>query len=1518
VSGEPPAPETEKGAGASGADQDDVFVFPTSFSQRRLWFLDQMGMGSAYNIAQAGAFRLRGPLDADALERSLAEVVRRHEALRTTFAAADGEPVQVISPDQQAPLERVDLRRLPPDRREAEARRLADEQAVTAFDLARGPLLRPMLLQLDDEDHALLMTMHHIVSDGWSMGVLARELSALYAAFSSGGASPLPELPIQYADFAVWQRERLQGEELKRHLAYWESRLGGEPPAMQLPTDRPRLPVQTFRAAKHALAVPEELTRALHGLSREQGATLFMTLLAAFFVMLQRYTGEEDLVVGTPIANRTRPELEGLIGFFVNSLAIRAGLEGDPSFVELLARVRETCLGAYAHQDLPFERLVEELRPERDTGGNPFFQLVFALQNAPASPLELEGIEVGRLELGHHTVRFDLECHLWPEAGRLAGYILYDADLFDGTTIERMVGHWGRLLEAVVEGPECRLSELGMLGEAERRLLVEELSGREVAYERASSIHEVFERQARRRPGAVAVECGSARLTYGELSERSSRLAGRLRAMGVGAETPVGLCAGRSVEMVVATLAILKAGGAYVPLDPSYPAERLRYMIEDSGIEVVLADGETAGRLPETAAQVVRLDGALGEAEEIGEWESGAGAESLAYVMYTSGTTGEPKGVEVTHRNVMRLVRGADYVELGEEEVVLQLAPISFDAATFEIWAPLLNGGRLVVYPEERYSLAELGAAIQRHGVTTLWLTAPLFHQMVDDELEGLRGVRQLLAGGDVLSPERVRRVLEKLEGCVVVNGYGPTEGTTFTCCHRMEGVEDVGEPVPIGRPVANTRVYILDGRMAPVAVGVVGELWAGGDGVARGYRGAEELTAERFVEDPFVKGGRLYRTGDLARWRGDGVVEFLGRKDGQVKVRGFRVEPGEVEAVLGRHPAVEQAVVAAREETPGDRRLVAWVVARPEEARDDADAEGRAAELISRWQELYDDTYAGAEPEQDRIFDTTGWNSSYTSAPIPEAEMREWVEETVVRISALRPRSVLEIGCGTGLLLFRLAPACERYLGTDFSRVALDSVRAELDRTGRELQHVSLAEQLADDFTGVDEGGFDAVVLNSVVQYFPDLDYLLRVLEGAVRAVRAGGTIFVGDVRSLPLLEAFHTSVELYRAPPSLPLEQLARRVEERARREEELVLDPALFATIGRRLERVDGVEIRPKHGRYVNELTKYRYDVLLHLEGQEGEQASVDWSDWEGEGLDPGRLRQLLTSASGDVGISRVPNACLAADLRSVESLRGEAADDRAGALRERLGALDPAGVDPASLRALGAEMGFAVELHWSGSGRDDLFDVVFSKVRDGRPARVSTPGVEGARLDMRPWQEYATAPLRGPSGGDLAPELRLFLSERLPDHMMPSAFVLLEELPRTPSGKLDRAALPAPEAAGRPLDDDPEPPRTPVEEALAGIWEDVLGVERVGVHDNFFELGGHSLLATQAVSRIRSAFQVELPLRTLFQAPTVAELGRAVLEHGMDEARAEKVARALRRVREMSADEVRAALERKKSS
>ncbi len=911
--------------------RDKTKSLPLSFSQQRLWFLDQMQPGtSAYNIPLA--LRLTGNLDVDALEQSIGEIIRRHEVLRTTFYTENDQTIQRIESATTFTLHQVDLSTIAEEKREAKGQQLANEEASLPFDLARGPLLRATLIQLNQAEHVLLITVHHIVSDGWSMGIFYRELASLYEAFSNGKPSPLPELPIQYGDFTVWQKEWLQGRRLEKQLGFWKEKLRGFV-TLELPTDKPRLPMQTFDGARHTVHLPHELIESLQSLSRSEGATLFMTLLTAFQSLLHRYTGQDDIVVGTPSANRNYTEIEDLIGFFVNTLVMRTNVSGNPVLRDLLKRVRKDSLDVYAHQDLPFEKLVEALQPERDQSRNPIFQVLFALQNVPDRHLELSGVKLNIMEMEETKTKFDLELYLSEKAEGLKCTFMYNTDLFNASTIERMAGHYQIVLESIVADIDQKLSDLPLLTKAEQNQILVEWNKTKIDYPEDKCVHELFEEQAEKIPDAIAVFFKDQKLTYKELNSRANQLARYLRTRGVGPGVMVGLYIERSMEMVVGLLAIIKAGGIYIPLDPSYPMQRITYMLEDSEAAVLVTQESLIEQLPASGLEVVRVDSDWTEIEheQTDNLTTSSGPEDLSYVIYTSGSTGKPKGVGIPHRALVNFLWSMKREPgLTERDVLLSVTTLSFDIAALELFLPLIVGAKIVLVGRDvAMDAHRLIAELVGRGVTVMQATPATWRLLLQADWKGSPNLKVLI-GGEALAEELANELLPR---CAELwNMYGPTETTIWSTIWRVASDR---ERVLIGRPIANTQVYILDRNMQPVPVGVSGELYIGGKGLAREYLKRPELTSERFVVNPFQNFPRngdnastlIYKTGDLARWLLDGQIECLGRIDHQVKIRGFRIELGEIESVLVQHPGVGEARVIVREDSHGEQVLTAYLV---------------------------------------------------------------------------------------------------------------------------------------------------------------------------------------------------------------------------------------------------------------------------------------------------------------------------------------------------------------------------------------------------------------------------------------------------------------------------------------------------------------------------------------------------------------------------------------------------------------
>jgi amino acid adenylation domain-containing protein/thioester reductase-like protein len=1016
--------------------------------------------------------------------------------------------------------------------------------------------------------------------------------------------------------------------------------------------------------------------------------------------------------------------------------------------------------------------------------------------------------------------------------------------------------------------------------------LSEKIGREESDRTRQGCIHKLFEAQVKQNPDAVAVIFNNQKLTYRLLDRQANQIAHYLQKLGVGADVLVGLCVDRSLETIVGILGILKAGGAYVPLDPTYPKERLAYMVEDARVPVLFTQEHLLASIPDYATKVVCLDSDWHQIAQESQLPPSdrANPENLAYVIYTSGSTGKPKGVAIEHRALVNFSRAASqFYDVTHRDRVLQFASISFDAAVEEIFMTLVQGGTLVLRTKEMLrSIPAFLETCHKFEIGVLDLPTAFWHQICAELATGSvrlpKSIRTVIIGGEKALPQWLEVWQKRVASTVrLINGYGPTEITVAGIVCDLGGenaVDTSGRMLPIGKPLDYVEVQVLDENLQPVPEGQPGELYIGGLGLARGYLHRPDLTAEKFI---YLDENRLYKTGDLVRYRPDGNLEFLSRIDHQEKIRGFRVELREVEAILEQHSAVREAVAIAREDVPGDKRLVVYIVPNPEAhiLEEKTLYEQLEAQQVSLWQTIHDDdSFNEIESDWESTFNISGWYSSYTGELIPDVEMREWLDNTLERILALKPTRVLEIGCGTGLILFGVAPSCDRYVGTDISQVSLRHIEQQLTRLN--LSHVHLSQRTADNLQGMSENAFDSVIINSVIQYFPSTNYLFRVIEGAAKVVEPGGKIFIGDVRSYPLLEAFCTAIELQQSSGATPSEEVQRRVKKRLKQEEELTLDPAFFWALKQHIPQISHVQVQLRRGQYLNELTQFRYDVILHVGEKQTPIVEPTWLDWQKEKLTLEGIRQQLQAQIPDLAIANIPNARIQTEVTAVELLASHNRPATVAQMQETLERMNKSGVDPEAFWNLQEEFPYQVEISWLGSGIEGTYAVFFHRKGGETPLPIFTEPT------FKPLNTYANNPLQGKIAHYLVPQIRAFLKEKLPGYMIPSAFVVMDSFPLTVNGKVDRRSLPAP-ASNRPiLDEEYIAPTTPIERRIADIWSQLLGIEEIGLKDNFFELGGHSLLTTQMIAQVEAAFQVILPLLSFFKAPTIAGLAEAIAE------------------------------------
>lgn len=1425
-------------------------VVPASFAQQRLWFLDRLAPGNPFYTVS-----LKMPLDGivypDHLKAALTEIARRHAALRTTFAEEDGQPIQIAHTEPKFPMEIIDLSRAPRAQARAALQKISDEETYRSFDLTTGPLAMARLVKLGARQHRLHLTLHHIVCDGWSLKVLGRELTELYVALIEGRAHALPELAVQYRDFAAWQHEAMDGARMETHRAYWSKALA-DAPELTLPTDFARPAVPTYGGAFVPFTLDRDIADDITALCAEEGVTPFMVLLTVWMILLGRHADMDDILVAAPSAGRERRALEAMIGFFVNTLVLRGDLSGDPSFRDCVLRVRDTCLAAFSHDEYPFDRLIEDLAPARRGDRNPLAQVVFQLFSAPDRSVGQAAPD----ERQRGTSKFDLRLDLWDTAEGYAAELEYSTDLYEHDTAELMAEQFQVLLMTLLEDSDLPISEASLMSQNEFDWLMEATNQTDAPWPADQAITHVFASMVADHADDPAVIWGGRTLTYQELETHSDGLAADLAAHGIGVGCHVGILLPRSPEMVVAWLGTLKAGAAYVPFDLDTPVARLRGMLDTIEAAALITEWDDAPfDIPTLSPDVDRwADAAPFTARPMVP-------DEVANIMFTSGSTGTPKAVLVPQQGILRLAVGQEFWDVRPGDRLAQASNCAFDAATMEVWTALLNGATIVGQDrDDLLTPGHLAGRLAAGDFDHMFLTTTLFHKLIEENPAMFAPLRTLLSGGSRMDPDLVRRVVAAGPPERLINAYGPTEITTLGTTWPIDAMEQPLTNVPIGRPLKNTTAYILDrqGRLVPRTQ--PGELFLGGPGVSLGYLGQPDQTARRFGPSPFRDGERLYATGDRARMRHDGSIDYLGRFDDQKKVRGFRVEPDEIAAALRAHPRVADAQALISDEAgAGDSRIVAFYVP----AQDDAtgDSLETADEAVAYWQKIYDDVvYQGVGSGQtDAQFDITGWTDSATGDLLSEADMAEQIAQTCDCVRALGGQDILEFGCGTGLIMFPLAPVVRSVHGIDISERALDHVRRTAKASG--IDNITVTHGSLEALEALPDDSFDTVVMNSVVQYFPSANYLRALLQDLMRVTRPGGAVLLGDIRHKGLVRAFQAEIAANRSTVETLHDAVADVVDRRVAEEQELLLDPHWFVELSDAVPQIGAVAVQLKRGVRMNELARFRYDAVLHL-GEKIAPPKIREITWTAALFAPDAI---LAEAATPVHISGIPNA-RTAYAQTVAELLLDAAPTKIGALTKRAHARWPGAVSPEELASALEEKGMHVQLGWG----DDLacFDLVVSR----------EPLPPLAMAGARPDEPLANAPAVGRSLRGLEQDLGQFLAQLLPDYMVPQGFVRLSDMPLTPNGKVDKKTLAAAlvSSAQAPT----RPPQTDLERQLAAIFCAVLQVPHVGLDDDFFRMGGHSLKATQVISRIASDLQVTIPLRTIFDAGTVEGLAAAV--------------------------------------
>lgn len=1467
---------------------------PLSFTQERLWFVYSLDpKSSAYNIPLL--LSLKGTLQIDVLETAFTKLIQRHESLRTNFKLTDGQPVQFVRDDFTFALAKFDLTKTDAGKQQAEAKSIIQSEVDKYFDLENDLLIRASLLTLSKNEHLLIINIQHIIFDGWSIDILFKEFALIYEALVNKKEAELPPLQIKYTDYSVWQRDAARGKDQRKHMNFWKKQLEGSFQTISLPYDFPRPEIQTYKGKTKSVKLPERLYTGLKTLSLDNSVSLYITLLAGFKVLLCKYSGQEDFNVGTFIASRNKFEIENLIGFFANTLVMRTDLSNDPDFIELLRRVRDVSMNAHAHQDFPFERLVAELQPQRNLSYNPLFQVMFDLQNEQTA--HIENLEIKSLPVHHSASKFDLSLVYDELKEGLIANIEYNTDLFSDDTIDAMLVHLGILLNQIVADPFRKISGYSFEYDgSEDNNFLNELNNTNQIFPEGECIHAIFERQAASTPDSVALIYEDSKISFHELNEKSNQLANHLLKKGLRKGSLVGIFVTRSIDMVIAMLAVVKAGGAYVPLDPSYPGSRISFMLKDCDAEIILTQKKFLGQLSDFKIDKVVIDsedGLIGN-EDKRNPEIAISSDDIFNIIYTSGSTAQPKGVMETHSNLLnRFYWMWNKYPFEKNEICCQKTALSFVDSIWEIFGPLLKGiPNVIVSETDSRDPSILVSVLLKNKVTRIVLVPSLLGAILDINgivKNSLPDLKYCFTSGEAVSVELARKFEEYFPDCRLINLYGSSEVAADVTYYEVSKSAELS-CIPIGKPIANTKVYILDKNLRQVPVGVPGELFVGGKNLSAGYLKQKSLTDEKFIPNPFSsdKPEKIYRTGDLARFLRDGNIEYKGRVDFQVKIRGFRIELKEIETVLKEKPMVKECIVDAK--TFGtEKKLVAYII--PDAANIDSTGQNITKlgnEFSAQWQTIWDDTYRQSGSSQ-KDFNTIGWNSSYTGKPIPPDEMRIWVDSTVDRIKSLNPRKVLEIGAGTGMLLFKIAPVTEKYIGTDITEESIKYLNEQLSLNYSDLKQVKTIRKKADDFSGMENEKFDTAIMNSVVQYFPGIDYLYGVIESLLEKIEANGSVFIGDVRHFPLLRAFHTSVQLHVSPDDISAGELKSRIDKNIDNEKELIIDPAFFRDLKSKFPEISDVEIFPKRGRNTNEVTSYRYDVKIHVGRKLRNDEGYKIYDWRNGNLDLKKLADLLNENKYlKIKITNVPNSRVLKSVKAIELLEGYDKSRRCGEFKKSLEDLRfEDAYDPEDFWALQSD-DIKIDVSWNNNYDNGSFDVfVESKKAVNDVSKNGTPVQAdnySQRNLMKPLNTYANNPLHFELAKSLIPELREHIKSKLPEYMIPSSFVMLESFPLTPSGKINRNALPVPDQKTHSNESNYVEPNDELEFKLVNIWEKILNVHPIGIKDNFFELGGHSLMAVKLFSQIEKDFEKQLPLATLYQAQTIEALARVLRDKG----------------------------------
>ena len=1457
-------------------------TLPLSFAQQRLWFIEQLLEDKTKNLYNMQTcIRIQGSLNIEALEQTLSYLVNRHETLRTKIIMKGEHAFQCILPSFKFELVKKNTT-------EENVYEDIKEIINIPFNLEET-LFKGQLLKISNSDYVLVLTFHHMISDGWSIGVFNREFSHCYKAFAREEDPNLPELEIQYADYSIWQREWFKEEVLQKQLEYWTHQLS-DVPSIDL-SFKSREEESNYDADEYLYKIPKATLDKLKIVSHKEEVTLFMLLLAAFQGLLSKYVNQQDIAIGTPIANRRANETEGLIGFFVNTLVIRSSIDVNNTFRDFLQRTKQTILSAYEHQDIPFEQLVETLNVDRDLRKHSLFQLFFVLQNNEMSDIALHNLDVSNIFYANIKKSiFDLALNIVETEEGLYVNFEYSKHLFDKKYIQEIAEKYNRYIEAILADPNTLMSNISILDNTELAQLAT-FNNTDAPYPRQKTIHQLFEEEAEKTPDKVALIYENKQLSYGTLNNRSNQLSHLLRKEGVVLDNRVGISAPRGLELVIGMLATLKAGGAYIPLDPEYPEDRLNYMLEDAGVDVLLTVGALSSLYQNYKGKIIYIDDYDYLAKPTTNLALTVPPEALAYVIYTSGSTGKPKGVACNQEAfINRLYWGWTKNNFHPDETMCLQSSISFVDSTWDIFGSLAIGARLVMYKEElSKSIEDILDQCSANKVTRITLVPSLLKELIIQAQENPRILKNAAkiphweVTGEQFHTylaEDFKRLLNRQIN--FLDCYGATEATSviykdFTSTSGAEYTTCL---------LSNTQIYILDTNLNQVPIGAIGELFIGGVGLARGYLNRPGLTAEKFIANPLpnTPGERLYRTGDLARYLPDGNIEIMGRVDHQVKIRGFRIELGEIESAINQIDGIRNAVVTLDDDSDDHKRLIAYYVAHTPSIENTSK---QTHTLVGKWRDMYDQLYSDYKNNEVNTFDISGWNNSYTRLPFSAQEMKEWRDSTVNRINDLNPEAILEIGCGTGLLTFSLVKNCKTYIGADFSSVVIDKLNRGLKSLG--IENASLLMAKADEVFDnkiVKNTHIDTIVLNSITQYFPNVDYLDDVLMKSIEILNPR-KIFIGDIRDYRLADVLHFSIEMSRIRQNaleLDVSTLQNSIKMHVKKEAELLLSPTYFLKLAKCNQKIELIEILPKKGVCDNELNSFRYDVIIHVNQRDISKVQLPLTQKNKDALvfeyeNNINVQNLLKNKHPALIVKGYPNKRVWRDYNLNHELNNVEASDISQQEETLIRECDNI-LSLEDLHSIAKQHGYVLYSHLALEHKDSSskYDLYFYK--DQSTLNLHKQHIFHNYLNGYYQTRFSNNPNINIQKRHVdVTKVRESLLKNLPEYMVPSLFIELAEMPLTPNGKIDRKALPKPKERDG-LEEAYQAPEGLIENSLASIWKELLQVERVGRNDNFFHLGGHSLIATRLISKIRQSESVEVPLRAVFEHPVLSDLAHVI--------------------------------------